>query len=71
MTECLTLGCENQSTARGICIHCYNKLIRKIKAGKTTWAREVRAGRCKRSRTDTMPADIGRGFGPRFNIMCG
>jgi hypothetical protein len=44
---CIIEGCKGVAECRGLCRSCWRSAWRKVRAGKTTWDAEERAGRAR------------------------
>lgn len=52
-------GCGRIGRTRGLAIGCYNKVALQVKAGTTTWAKEIKAGRARDPKAPHERADKG------------
>lgn len=46
---CLTPSCDAKVHSRGLCFRCYNRLIRQVRRGTTSWSQLIAEGKAKTS----------------------
>lgn len=44
--KCLSGDCQRLPCRRGLCHNCYNRMLKRIRSGETTFDAEVASGRC-------------------------
>ena len=66
--KCMIEECKRLAVCRGLCWACYQKAVRYVKSGRTTWDQLVSAGFAKATNRSPYSNPLGKEFEKKFPL---